>query len=236
VNGFRSGEFNDLTSNYVVRASNAHSWVEVYFPDYGWVSFDPTPPAALPVQSGWNRMMLYMDAMASFWREWVIDYDSSHQKILGQQAARGSRALVDRMRVWGQAQYAALLKSARQMQRRMAQSPRRWTIGGLLFTMLLLLLANARQIWVWLRTLRLRAHPERAPRLAATIWYGGAGANCRCKHRWNLRRRLTMQGCESAWRGSRGITNRRALAIRQTTRADCRNCMRRLRRLHRNDV
>ncbi|MGH9537184.1 MAG: DUF3488 and transglutaminase-like domain-containing protein, partial [Terriglobales bacterium] len=26
VNGFRSGEFNDLTSQYVVRASNAHSW------------------------------------------------------------------------------------------------------------------------------------------------------------------------------------------------------------------
>ena len=32
VNGFRTGEFNDLTSQYVVRASNAHSWVEAYFP------------------------------------------------------------------------------------------------------------------------------------------------------------------------------------------------------------
>jgi protein-glutamine gamma-glutamyltransferase len=171
VNGFRTGEFNDLTSNYVVRASNAHSWVEVYFPDYGWVSFDPTPQAALPAPSSWNRMMLYMDAMASFWREWVIEYDSSHQKILGQEAARGSRALVDRMRVWGQVHYASLLKNARQMQRRMARSPRRWTIAGLLLTMLLLLLVNARQLLVLLHTFRLRAHPERAPRLAATIWY-----------------------------------------------------------------
>ena len=43
VNGFRTGEFNDLTSQYVVRASNAHSWVEAYFPGYGWIAFDPTP-------------------------------------------------------------------------------------------------------------------------------------------------------------------------------------------------
>lgn len=28
---------------YVVRALNSHSWVEVYFPGHGWVSFDPTP-------------------------------------------------------------------------------------------------------------------------------------------------------------------------------------------------
>ena len=43
VNGFRSDEFNDLTGNYVVRAKNAHSWVEAYFPNYGWQTFDPTP-------------------------------------------------------------------------------------------------------------------------------------------------------------------------------------------------
>ncbi|GMO17061.1 MAG: transglutaminase domain-containing protein [Termitinemataceae bacterium] len=27
---------------YPVRSSNAHAWVEVFFPDYGWIAFDPT--------------------------------------------------------------------------------------------------------------------------------------------------------------------------------------------------
>ena len=58
VNGFRTGEFNDLTSQYVVRASNAHSWVEAYFPNYGWVTFDPTPGASFPARTGWSRVIV----------------------------------------------------------------------------------------------------------------------------------------------------------------------------------
>ena len=32
----------------MVRDSNAHAWVEVYFPSYGWIGFEPTPGAAFP--------------------------------------------------------------------------------------------------------------------------------------------------------------------------------------------
>jgi protein-glutamine gamma-glutamyltransferase len=46
--GFSPGSYNRETGVYRVRDLDAHSWVEVYFPQIGWVVFDPTPPAAPP--------------------------------------------------------------------------------------------------------------------------------------------------------------------------------------------
>ena len=35
--------FDDRTQNFIVRGHDAYTWVEVWFPDFGWVDFDPTP-------------------------------------------------------------------------------------------------------------------------------------------------------------------------------------------------
>jgi len=171
VNGFRTTEFNDLTSTYVVRASSAHSWVEVYFPNNGWVEFDPTPPAPLLEHEGWSRLSLYADAMASFWREWVVNYDIGHQRSLGQNAMQGSRAAVEKMRDWARRQYDGMLRSARRTQSRISQAPGRWGAVGIGIAGLLLLLVNARALHAWMRNRKIVAHPETAPRLAATLWY-----------------------------------------------------------------
>jgi protein-glutamine gamma-glutamyltransferase len=171
VNGFRSDEFNDLTSNYVVRAKNAHSWVEAYFPGYGWITFDPTPGGAVGSPQGWGRAMLYLDAAASFWREWVVSYDSSHQYVLGQSVVSGTRGSWERARMWGRVRYARLMSLARKSQRGVEHSPGRWLGTGIAIVLLLLALANAARIARFLRLRRLQIHPERSPDEAAAMWY-----------------------------------------------------------------
>jgi protein-glutamine gamma-glutamyltransferase len=171
VTGFRGGEFNDLTGQYVVRASDAHSWVEAYFPGSGWISFDPTPPGNLPTRNGWSRMQLYMDAAASFWREWIINYDASHQRTLGKDAAYSSRRFFDEARRWMGRQHRALLRSARRAQRHFTNFPVRWLGGLIAFTAVLITLLNLRRLLSGLRDRSLRAHPERAPRESAALWY-----------------------------------------------------------------
>jgi transglutaminase-like putative cysteine protease len=44
VTGFSPGGFRRKRGEWIVRDTDAHSWVEAYFDQYGWVTFDPTPP------------------------------------------------------------------------------------------------------------------------------------------------------------------------------------------------
>lgn len=43
VAGFAPGEFNPFTGMYVVRNTDAYAMTEVFFPKYGWFTFDPIP-------------------------------------------------------------------------------------------------------------------------------------------------------------------------------------------------
>jgi transglutaminase-like putative cysteine protease len=43
VTGYAMGEFDAKRGAFRVAVSAAHAWVQVYFPGYGWVEFEPTP-------------------------------------------------------------------------------------------------------------------------------------------------------------------------------------------------
>lgn len=45
--GYTAGSFDPEREAYLVKESNAHGWVEVFFPRYGWVEFEPTPSLPL---------------------------------------------------------------------------------------------------------------------------------------------------------------------------------------------
>lgn len=45
--GFTPGEWDAVGGRFVVRERDAHAWAEVWFPEFGWVTFDPTADVPL---------------------------------------------------------------------------------------------------------------------------------------------------------------------------------------------
>ncbi len=85
VNGFLGGQWNDFGQYLAVTQNEAHSWVEVWFPGYGWVQFDPTPEGAggsAAVTSWlWPGHFLF-DGLQHRWNKWVLDYNLDSQSGL----------------------------------------------------------------------------------------------------------------------------------------------------------
>lgn len=77
VNGFQGGEYNDFGEFVLIRQSDAHSWVEAWFPDEGWVQLDATPAADAPP----TPLAIVRAAQwgVEAWHRLVLDYDLDSQ-------------------------------------------------------------------------------------------------------------------------------------------------------------
>jgi len=100
VNGFYGGEWNPVGEYWLIRQRDAHSWVEVWFPESGWVIFDPTPSAGTGL-SGRGRVRLlarlsaWADYAALLWEDVLLDYGLDSQ-------AAGLRSLFATLQGWGE--------------------------------------------------------------------------------------------------------------------------------------
>jgi len=109
VTGFQSGVYNPMTGWQVVRASDAHSWVEAWLEGRGWTTFDPTPSDPSVGGTGLlSRLSLLSDTAEQFWQDWVMSYDLDRQAALASRMQETSR----RMRLPQMGDLAAGLKQA----------------------------------------------------------------------------------------------------------------------------
>jgi len=101
VNGFLGGEWSQFGDYLAVTQNQAHAWVEVWFPGFGWVPFDPTPVGSGEGVSDrawfWPGRFLF-DALQHRWNKWILDYSfqtqlgllQKTQKLLSPDAGRNS--------------------------------------------------------------------------------------------------------------------------------------------------
>lgn len=172
VNGFLPGEFNDVGGDYIVRASDAHSWVEAYFPGSGWITFDPTPPGQDSGSGLFSRLGMYLDWVQLNWNEWVINYDFSHQTLLAQNVQRTSRNWNELAGDWRRKLSDHTIGALTRWQKKHA------VLGLLLPAVLVVFLILLRFDWIrsvfrWLSlSLQLRRSPmdRRNPQLASRLY------------------------------------------------------------------
>jgi protein-glutamine gamma-glutamyltransferase len=81
VNGFLGGQWSQFGDYLAVTQNEAHSWVEVWFQGYGWVTFDPTPPGSASAAGTswlWPGRIIF-DGLQHRWNKWVLDYGVDDQ-------------------------------------------------------------------------------------------------------------------------------------------------------------
>ncbi len=155
--GYLGGYFNELSGLQVVRASDAHAWVEAWIEGRGWVTFDPTPSGP-PQTEAMARVGVYFDALDSWWQRWVMAYDLSSQATLASRIATATRN-------W---KVPAIRTTSREWWAQAKDDAANWALAILTLVSAAMWLPRA---WRWLGTrLRLRrAVRTKRPDLAASL-------------------------------------------------------------------
>lgn len=78
VSGYRGGVWDEGDRSYTVTNDMAHLWTEIYFPDVGWMPFDPSPPTESPgrftMGSFARSYARYVLKARLLWQSHVVSY------------------------------------------------------------------------------------------------------------------------------------------------------------------
>jgi hypothetical protein len=98
VTGFLATEWNEFGQYYTVRQRDAHAWVEVYFPQSGWIMLDPTPASsAATMLAWWQSAGSAVDAARLKWDSLFVNYSVGDQFAVVQGIREGGEAVRIRM-------------------------------------------------------------------------------------------------------------------------------------------
>ncbi|MBM4115103.1 MAG: DUF3488 domain-containing protein [Phycisphaerae bacterium] len=159
VAGFIALEYDAPQSQYIVRSSNAHAWVEVRTGDAQWTTFDGTPPTTLEAmqaeQRSWADGLRWLwDPLNFAWTRHVISFDFESQAELANSMASTREALSRPFRAVSEA-----LDAVRQ---RLAETFS-GLVGGLWIVSIGVVLAASIVVVVLLRGKRRRTAPLLGP-------------------------------------------------------------------------
>jgi transglutaminase-like putative cysteine protease len=92
VNGFQRGEWNPYGRYYMVRLLDAHSWVEAWIDDVGWITLDPSPRSGAAVAAAPGQVNLYLDSLRLRWYRYVVNWSFNDQVQAAGDVRRAARA------------------------------------------------------------------------------------------------------------------------------------------------
>ena len=155
VAGFIALEYDASQSQYIVRSSNAHAWVEVRTGDAQWTTFDGTPPTTLEAlqaeQRSWADGLRWLwDPLNFAWTRHVVSFDVQAQAELVDRMASTREALARPVRATREA-----LDAIRQ---RLAETFS-GLVGGLWLASIAMVLAASIVVAALLRVRRRRTEP-----------------------------------------------------------------------------
>lgn len=101
VTGFLATEWNEFGNYYTVRQRDAHAWVEVYYPQSGWITMDPTPSnPAVPAPSFLVAFQRFSESMRLHWDRAFIRYSGRDQLAFIHSLREGSDSARDAIAQW----------------------------------------------------------------------------------------------------------------------------------------